>query len=40
MAKLRKRDDLTEENKHRILCRNAADFYRVPVCETAAAPAA
>ena len=39
VEKLRKRDDLTEENKHRILCQNAADFYGMPVSEIAAVPA-
>ena len=39
VQKLRGRDDLTEENKRRILCENAAEFYRLPIRELAAPPA-
>ena len=38
VQKLRGRDDLTEENKQRILCENAAEFYGLPVRELAAQP--
>ena len=38
VEKPRRRDDFTEENKQRILCRNAADFYGVPVSQIAAVP--
>jgi len=36
VEKLRNREDLTEENKRRILCDNAADFYGVEARELAA----
>ena len=39
VQKLRARPDLTDENKRRLLCDNAAAFYRLPVRELAAQPA-
>ena len=39
VQKLRARTDLTDENKRRLLCDNAAAFYRLPVRELAAQPA-
>lgn len=38
VQKLRDRDDLTEENKRRILCENVAEFYRLEARELAAKP--
>ena len=38
VKKLRQRSDLSEENKRRILCDNAAAFYRLTAMELAAPP--
>jgi len=39
VQRLRDRDDLTDENKRRILCENAAAFWGLPVRELAGVPA-